>query len=154
MRSIGFRCSPTQIYYAIIESASEELSIINVDKIILPKSMEMPGKLKHLRNTISDILSEYKICFAGIRATEVISQNISYERLYCEGVIMELLSDSAICKYYVGYSANIPSKIGIDHGQFKPIVDGVCSFDCIAEFSSYNKEEKESILTAIGAFHA
>lgn len=153
MRSIGIRCSPQIINYAIIENSEEILSIVDANHITIPKSLELPDQLKYIRNTLLDIINEYSICYAGIRATEPNSQTISINRLYYEGVIIELFANSQICNYYIGYISNISSYNRIDRSDFKKIIDNEIPYSVIPDFSSFSKERKEAVLTALGSFH-
>jgi hypothetical protein len=151
-RTIGFRCTPQIIYYCIIQQNDDSLEIIDVNKIIVPKSMIEPEQLKYIRNTILDIINEYEIYNAGIRITESNSQTLSINRIHLEGVILELFASSCLNCYYIGQISNISKFINIPREDFKHIISGSKEYKQIDGFEKYSNEEKESILTAIGAF--
>ncbi len=152
MTTIGFRCTPSIIFYSIMDNQNDVITVIDVNKIIIPKSMTESNKLKYIRNTILDIINEYKIDIAGIRITESNSQRLNIERLHLEGVILELFASSCLIKHFIGQISNITRLLDVPRESFKKIVSGEQGFDDIPNFNEFNKEEKESLLTALGAF--
>lgn len=151
VRAIGFRCTPHKVYYAIIESNDSINSVLDVDCINIPKCLIVPEKLKFIRNNIIDIINEYSITKAGIRAIEPSSQQKSIDRIHYEGVIQELFASSCLSEYYVGYISNISKKINIQRNHFKEIISNRMEFTQIDNFRSHTVEEKEALLTSLGA---
>ncbi len=147
MITIGLRASPTEITFAIFDARAKR--IINVEEIKIPAAFTMPEALKYVRSNLLDVLREYAVEQAGIRATEPTAQNPSTERIQIEGVIQEAFASSNLVNYYVGLIASISSKIGIDRSEFKPLVEGK---DYPVEgWKSLTRAGREAVLTAIGA---
>lgn len=154
MKCIGIRVLPNEIFYCISEKAGNIISIIDVSKVIVPKALYIPEKLKYIRNTFFDIIEEYKVLNAGIRITESNAQSINIERIYFEGVLQEMLSSSCIEKYYVGQISSISSKLGLKNdGTLKNYIEGQSDYP-IDNWKNYKKkEERESILVCLGGFY-
>ena len=68
MISIGLRVEPKKITFAIIDI--EENEILNIEKLIVPTSLDVPEQLKYIRLNLLDIIREYDVNVAGIRITE------------------------------------------------------------------------------------
>lgn len=150
---IGFRASPSEVYYSIAERADETISILSVEEIRIPISLNFPEKLNFVRKTIKDIIFEYQITRAGIRTTESTAQRFNIERVSIEAIIQEVLSRSPIEKYFVGQISNISSKLGIPRTDFKKIIEEKKSHHHDIDLSDYNNKEKESILVAIASLN-
>jgi hypothetical protein len=146
---LGLRASPTEVTFTVFDEESN--SIITIDQIKVPKVLESPEALKHIRFNILDIIREYSITNAGIRITESSSQQLSIERIQIEGVIQEAFASSALKSYYTGQVSNISKRIGIDRKTFKPFIDGEKNFDNIEGWEKLSKNERESVLCALGA---
>jgi len=69
-----------------------------------------------------------------------------------EGVILELFASSSLEKHYVGQISSISRLLKIPRSDFKLIVKGELDFPSVERFEEVNKEQKEAILTALGAF--
>lgn len=152
MKSIGFRASPNEVYYAIAENSQDQIKLISLEKIRVPISQPVPEQLNFLRRTIKDIINEFKVTAAGIRTTEQTSQNWSIERISIEGVIQELFCSSTVENYFIGQIATIAAKLGIDRGDFKLIVEKKTINSCCGVvLDGYNKDKREAILVAIAA---
>jgi hypothetical protein len=148
MRTIGIRVSPAAVTFAIYDS--DEDAFINVDEIRIPIAFESPESLKYVRSHLLDVLREYEVQRAGIRATEPNAQNMNIKRIELEGVIQESFASSELETYYIGHVSSITSRLGLTRTQFKPIVDG--SVDPgIENWSSMSKEQREAMLCAKGA---
>lgn len=150
INAIGLRCTPHEIYYSVIQQ-TDEMKVINADIILLPKSMNKSEQLKYARNTMIDVIREYNISKAGIRVYENTAQTFDRDRVYLEGVFIELLASVDLRCYYVGQISNISSRIGINRDCFKLIVQGKMPYTEIQNFDAFKLEHKESTLTAIGA---
>lgn len=153
IRSIGFRCTPNKVFYSIVEKNENSFQIINIDRLILPNCLIIPEQLKYIRNNIHDILSEYQVLTGGIRITESYAPRFKttfINRIYLEGLILELFASSTLKHYYIGQISNISKYIGIERTDFKKYIDGEKDFDQVEGWNSLKKEEKESVLTAIG----
>lgn len=152
MNNLGIRVKPNEVAFAVYDSEANEL--VNVEKIKIPKALEDPEALKYVRNTILDILREYKIMAAGIRITESNSQHLNIRRIEIEGVIQEAFASSTLNSYYVGEISSIAAKVGIARADFKRFVDGVKDCDIVENWAQLDSEEREAVLAAIGAVNA
>lgn len=151
--SIGLRANPNEITYCVIKEEENEFEIRLLDRIINPRSLEVPEQLKFLRSTLSDIINENDVEYACIRITESNAQRINIPRIYMEGVVQELIASSTIKKYYVGQISSISAYLGINRAEFKPYVNGENSFLEIERWSDFSKEERESLMAAISALN-
>lgn len=150
--SIGIRVKPDAIIYSIIQESTDCKNILIIDKLNVPKVLEVPEQLKFIRNTFLDIIFENHVNRACIRVTESIAMKPSLERINIEAVIQELIASSSIEKYYIGKIANISSHLGFSRDNFKLYLDkGV--YPGIERWSDYNKEQKESLLAALSALN-
>lgn len=150
MITIGIRVAPKVVTFAIYNSDTH--SVVNVEEIKIPAAFEVPAALKYLRCNLLDILREFKVSKAGIRATEpTASPNI--DRVQIEGVIQEAFASSDLVAYYVGYIASIASRIGIPRDQFKPLVEGTQEYP-VPNWANMTKERREAVLCAVGATDA
>lgn len=146
---IGVRVSPAEVVYCVFDSDRDE--VVNIGKISIPKSLEVPEQLKHIRLNLLDVLREYEISEAGIRTLESTAKRVSIERVQIEGVIQEAFASSSVKNYYIGQISSIASRIGIERNQFKPLVDGDTSLEGFENWNDLSKTEREATLCAIGA---
>lgn len=151
MITIGIRAAPKVVSFAIYDA--ENKSIINVEEIKIPAAFDTPDALKYLRSNLLDILREFNISKAGIRATEPNSQNRDIMRIQMEGVIQESFASSDLQGYYVGHISSITSRLGIPRTDFKSLVDGEKAPD-IENWNAMSKAQREAILCAMGAVNA
>lgn len=146
---IGVRASPTEVTYCIFDPNND--AIINIGKINIPKSLNVPEQLKHIRLNLLDVLREYEVLEAGIRILEPTAQSISVERVQIEGVIQEAFASSNVKSYYIGQISSISARVGIDRTEFKPLVEGETNLDGFENWHDLSKTEREAALCAIGA---
>lgn len=152
MKHLGIRVKPSEFTFAVYNSDTNVL--VNVESVKIPKALDTPEALKYVRNTILDILREYEINTAGIRITESSSQHLSIRRIEIEGVVQEAFASSYINSYYVGQISNISSRIGIHRENFKRYVEGEIDCNLIENWDNHSHDEREAILTALGARNA
>lgn len=151
--SIGIRVNPNQVSYCILTGTPDEFEIKQIDKIVNPKSLEIPEQLKFIRSTIYDIINENQVKFACIRTTESNAQQISVPRIYMEGVIQELFASSTITKYFVGQISSISSKLGIERAEFKPFANAENIFLGIENWKQLSLEEREAFMASLSALN-
>jgi len=151
MITIGIRAAPKVVTFAIYDSGSRK--VVNVEDIKIPLAFSPPDALKYLRSNLLDLLREYKVTKAGIRASEPSAQNPSVERIQMEGVIQETFASSDLAAYYVGHISSITSRAGIARTDFKPMVAGEKSFD-VDNWTDLSSVEREAVLCAVGAVNA
>lgn len=151
--SIGLRANPNQVCYSIIKEQEDSLEVFLVDKIIVPKSLEVPEQLKFIRSTLLDIINENGVTLACIRIAESSARQTNIPRTYLEGVVQELIASSTIIKYYVGQISNISAKLDIERADFKPYAEGRNVFMDMEIWSDLSLEERESIMAAVSALN-
>lgn len=148
MMTIGIRARPSSVVYAVVDTADG--SIVNLDEIVVPLAFDTPDALKYVRSNFLDIIREYDVQQAGIRATEPNSQRMNIQRLQIEGVIIEAFASSPLKGYYVGHISSIASRLGRTRTELKPMIDGDVAFD-VDDWENMSKEEREAVLCALGA---
>lgn len=155
--SIGFRVSPNEIYYAILENTEEGYKFVSISNLKIPISIDEPGKLSFIRNTVSTILTQYNILYAGIKLIEgnargSINNSLIF-RFNVEGVLMELFSNSSIQKYFLGITSNIASVLGVKKEKPQDMLGKLIDVDEL--FTDDSKkvtgDYKEAMLVALAA---
>ena len=152
-KSIGIRVTPSVVFFSVVTYENEELEITLIDKINIPKALNVPEQLKFLRSTLCDIINEFSITNACIRITESNSKSINITRIYIEGVIQELFANSTIINYYIGQISNISANLGIERASFKPYAEGKEVFMNIEHWDRFLLEQRESLMSAISALN-
>lgn len=153
MITLGFRVSPKTVYFCVYDASSKVL--INLEKISIPNVFEIPEKLKYLRITIIDLIREYGIEKAGIRLNEYhpkAKPNIS--RVQYECIIQEAFASSSLTSYFLGVITSIASHINETPAAVKALIEGRETLEHIEDWLKYSKEEREAILSAMGAENA
>lgn len=148
MRKIGFRASPNEVIYAIIDHTNME--VVDIDHIIIPKAFDAPDALKYVRGNTLDILREYDISHAGIRVTEPNARQMSIPRIQIEGVVLEAFASSPLKSFYFGQISTIAARIGKKRSEIKPMLEAD-EHESIEEWSELSNNQKEALLCAIGA---
>ena len=151
MITIGIRVSPSAVTFAIYNSDQDEFVL--VDEIRIPIAFDTPDSLKYVRSNLLDILREYGVRRAGIRATEPSAQRMSITRIEFEGVIQESFASSELEAYYIGHVSSIMSRLGLPRTDFKSLVDGDQDPN-IDNWAHMSKESREAMLCAKGAVNA
>ncbi|WP_198682978.1 hypothetical protein [Steroidobacter agaridevorans] len=152
MRTIGIRAGSSFVTFAVFDA--NENRIVNVETINIPVALDTPDSLRYIRNTVLDLLREYSIERACIRETEPTAQSSNIQRIQIEAVIQESFASSSLTAYFVGQISSISSRIGIHRADFKPYVSGEKNLDEVEDWASFDKEEREAILAALGARNA
>lgn len=148
MITMGIRAAPKAITFAIYDS--DEKKVVNIEEIRVPAALATPDALKYIRSNLLDVLREFKVEKAGIRATEPNAQSPSIDRIHIEGVIQEAFASSNLLDYYIGHISTITHRLGIARTAFKPLVDGENDYP-VENWNKMSKEEREALLSAIGA---
>jgi hypothetical protein len=146
--TIGIRAAPRVVTFAVYDTARR--AIVNIEAIKIPAAFSRPDSLKYVRSNLLDILREFKVEKAGIRATEPSSQAQSIERIELEGVIQEAFASSNLTSYYVGHISSISARLGINWTEFRPYVEGQRDYD-VENWATMSREQREATLCAIGA---
>ncbi|ADB38342.1 hypothetical protein [Spirosoma linguale] len=151
--AIGIRVNPTQVTYCVLTGTTNQFEIKLIDKIVNPKSLNVPEQLKFIRSTLCDIINENHVNLACIRVTESNAQQVSVPRIYMEGVIQELIASSTVKRYFIGQISNISSRLGIDRADFKPYANGQKVFLEIEIWNNLSLEERESLMASASALN-
>ncbi|MEQ5254222.1 MULTISPECIES: hypothetical protein [unclassified Providencia] len=144
--TLGIRAEPKQISFVVY--SKNENTLLCVDKIVIPKVLTVPEKLKYLRNSILDILREYSIDRAALRVAEGSADNKSIPRYYIEAVIQEAFSSSTIKSYSIMRMSTIIKKLGIGKDEYNNILKSASSLNDI-DNSRFSKNTNEAMLVAI-----
>lgn len=151
MRTIGIRAAPKAVTFVIFDT--KDRCVVNVEEIRVPAAFQTPDALKYIRSNLLDILREYDVEKAGIRATEPSAQSMNIERIQIEGVVQEAFASSDLKTYYVGQISSISKRLGFERARFKPLVSGENDLE-IEGWEKLSKEAREAMLCAMGAEHA
>lgn len=151
MHTIGIRVAPTGVVFAVYDSEAQ--AIESVEQIIIPAAFEVPDALKYVRSNLLDILREYRISRAGIRAAEPNARNPSILRIEIEGVIKEAFASSELETFYVGHISSIAAKLSLRRTELKPMIEGVTD-PGVENWGALSSVEREAILCAMGAVNA
>jgi hypothetical protein len=151
MITIGIRAAPKTITFAIFDSDGP--AVVNIEEIRVPAAFSFPDALKYVRSNLLDVMREFDVEQAGIRATEPSAQSFNIERVQIEGVIQEMFASSKLKRYYIGHISSISSKIGIERADFKPYVDGTKKYK-IEGWEKLNPVQREALFCAMGAKNA
>jgi len=150
--AIGFRVTPSATHYAVVQKQSDGFCVIAAEKITHPKALHPPDQLKHIRQTVFDLIREHQAAFGGIKLIEGNSQTRDPFRLNVEGVVQESFASSPLDHYFFG---TIPKLTGVfrfeDKKKMKAILDGATRFDPV-DLASFGKESREAIVSAVAAF--
>lgn len=147
MIAAGLRCTPHKVFYAIIELKGYDLfSLVSQELLIIPKSFDIPNKLKYIRKTLLDIFKRYNVVCAGIRITENNARSPDLFRIMIEAVIQELIASSNVEFYFTGVKGSIASKLSIGNDAISLLIDGSQDFNNITDWKSFSTEYRESIL--------
>lgn len=148
---IGIRVTPSNIYYAILEKNEEEISILSKDKVIVPKALNLIEKLSYLRTSFFSIFNEYEIVNASLKkmeSTSVTGSNEQMLRMNIEGVLLELLGNSSVEKYFIGTNSSIANKLSVKIDVLKEYVEGISAPFDHPNWKKEKKEIRESLITA------
>ncbi|EGQ7782461.1 hypothetical protein C4G41_RS11780 [Vibrio parahaemolyticus] len=149
MKTLGLRVSPTEVTFSIYDTESQ--TVVNVEEIRVPNSLNTPEKLKYIRATLLDVLREYEVQKAGIRLTEPTARSISIDRVQIEGVIQETFASSMLLAYYQGAIATIAAKVNVPKASMKDLIAGRKIFHEFEDWGDLNDKQREAVLVAVGA---
>jgi hypothetical protein len=138
--------------FAIFDSG--ENRIVNVEVISIPRALHRPDALRYVRTTVLDILREYDITQGCVRETEPAAQAVNIDRVQIEAVIQESFASSNLRKYFIGQISSISARVGFPRTDFKLLVSGEKDFALVENWSQFSAEEREAILSAVGASNA
>lgn len=155
--AIGFRVSPNEIYYAIVGNKEESYELISISSLKIPFALDEPKKLSFIRNTVSTVLQQYNIQFSGIKLIEGNARasinNSKIFRFNVEGVLKEILSNSATQNCVLGLTTNIAAILGIEKTKSVEMLNSCLDTEDVKTDSDkkISAEHKEAILVALAA---
>lgn len=151
MAVIGIRAKATEINYCIINEDDEFF----IDKLYVPKALNLVEALSFIRNNFFSIFLEYNINKAGIKLIEPLAfegtnsnqiKSLMF-RMNIEGVLLELFGNSDINQYVTFISNQLSAGLNFKYDKFKKLIDGENLLD-IENWNNFRKEEKEAIIIA------
>lgn len=152
MNTIGIRVEPSAVTFVVYNAAENQ--IVNVEKIKVPKALNVPEGLKFVRVNILDVLREYQIVRAGVRITESNAQTLKISRIQIEGVVIEAFASSSLEGYYCGQISSVSKLLQIERTDCKKYMSGELDYPYVQNWGDLSQAEKEACLTAIGAVNA
>lgn len=160
MNAIGFRVSPTEIYYSIVQANGEQNEVLSISSLKIPFSMGVSEQLSFIRKTFDTLISQYGISFAGIKLIEgnaraSINNSLIF-RFNVEGVLIELFTDSTVKSHFMGIASNIASTLNIEKKKPHEMLDDIIDLTsvCTDNGKKITIEQKEAILVALASLEA
>ncbi|WP_017815235.1 hypothetical protein [Paenibacillus shenyangensis] len=151
MKAIGLRVSPNEIFYCVSEKNNENVDIVAIDSLIVPKALHTPEKLAYVRINLISLFNMYQIEYAGIRIPEGTAKNPDINRTYLEGVVQELLASCNVKMYFLGRLTSISSRLNESMESIKSFITGDNDLIEIEGLLASAKEKRESILVSLVA---
>lgn len=153
-RAIGFRASSGEVYYALVEGSPAQPSVVDCDRLRLPKAMDLPEALGWLRGAVLAIIGEYQVKACGVRTTEPLAAvkgnrgKGSETRHYLEAVILETAASTGLDRVY-GPSATLTARL--DAGSSVKGYVQASDFRGVERWDNYTEACREAIVTATAA---
>jgi hypothetical protein len=149
---IGIRVTPKIIFYTIMEENDSQLNYFN-EELIVPKALDVPRQLSYIRTTIFSLICEHNITQAGLRTAEG-NATLNVFRLYIEGVIQELFSNSTVEAYFAGTLTSMASRLESTSTKLKECYKGDTNLYEIPGWNSMKENHRESFLAALAALRS
>ena len=153
MTSIGFRASPSEVTYAVVEARTGgPFVVLRTGEVCVPLALEIPRQLQFVRTALLDIIEELGVTRAGLRLAEAVAQRVDPFRLNIEGVVQELLASSAVERFVTGRIVTIAALLGErDRKVVKRLIAGTKPVYIDGEWKKLAGKEREAALIAIAA---
>ena len=153
MNAIGIRASNSEIIFSVVDKNSDSCEILTIDKFIVPKALDMPDRLSYIRNSFESIIKEFNITKAGVRIQEMVQRvtNNIIERIYIEGVLQELFSNSTVCFYFAGRKNTIAKLLETTPENVSSFMNGETIFNEIEGWETMDIKKRESIIAAFAS---
>jgi hypothetical protein len=155
MVTIGFRVSPKQVTYAVLNAKQGDVpSVLALSEVVVPPALETPRQLQFVRTTLLDVMEEHGILRAGLRVVEGNAQQKNPFRLNMEGVVQELLASAHLERFIAGPIATIAAQLfPKDRSRVKRLIEGeeTLAITGTLEWASLEKDQREAILMALAA---
>ena len=148
---LGFRVSPQEIEYAVVRLLDGKFSVVTVETITVPRSMDAPHQLKHMRTTVTALIKERGAKCVGIKTAENGMHKPKPIRLYIEGVIQEAAASNAVTGYFCGAIPTLNALFEFrDKKAMKRMLEDEEQFPLV-ELSQFSRDQRDAIVAAIGA---
>ena len=142
-----------KVYYSVLHiDEDDELEIIKTHYLVIPVSLDVPEQLAFIRTNFLAVIMQYDIKLAGLRVTEFIAGQVIPHRVHIEGVFQELFANSSIENYELLSVVKFAKLLQIPVTDIKACIKDGDSFMDIENWSSYQVEERESIIAATSMF--
>lgn len=148
---IGFRVSPSEITFTVIESKNppDEGDYHDPQTLVVPDALDGPDLLRFMRTNLLDILALYEVEHAAVKTADHHGKRRSNTtRIHLEGVIQEAVASSRVGKYVAGATPRLASLQGMAPSDFKAYKDGTRQFAGLSDWNHWSKAERESVLAA------
>lgn len=155
MVAIGFRVSPSQVTYALVQGTPPDFSVLDVSAVQVPPALSPPRQLQFVRTALLDVMEEYGTTRAGLRLAELTARRTHPFRLNLEGVIQELMTSSAVDRFVAARINTIAALLGeTDRTVIKRLVAGELAPPYATNWGGLTEDEREAVLVAIAAASA
>jgi len=153
MIAIGFRVSPTQVTYAIVDGpVNSTFTLARFGDVVVPIALDPPRQLHHVRGALLDIIEENGATRGGLRLAEATARHIDAFRLNIEGVVREMLVSSGVERFVEGRIANIAGLLGEhDRRVIKEYIAGRKPAYIAADWDALAPVAREAALIAVAA---
>jgi len=150
---IGIRVTPVKIFYTVIEEdEQQQISYFN-EVLMVPKALDVPRQLSYIRTALFSLICEHNITQAGLRTAEG-TATLNIFRLYMEGVIQELFSNSTVENYFAGTLASMASRLESTSTKLKECYKGQTNIFGIPDWNAMKENHRESFLAALAALRS
>lgn len=155
MRTLGIRVEPKCVHYSVIESNGDSIIFKTVDSLTIPLALDTPRSLSFIRTSLISLIEEYEITKAGIKVLEGNTQSLNQSkfRLNVEGVIQELFANSTVNEYVCATKNSLASLLDANVDEITELIEGERNDFELESWESYQKIQREAIITAIATVY-
>jgi hypothetical protein len=148
---IGFRVSPSEVFFTVVESTDSQDagSYHDPQTLVVPDALDGPDLLRFMRTDLLDVLELYDVDHAVVKTADHHRKGSSNTiRVQLEGVIQEVVANSRVDKYVAGATPKLAPLQDISSDEFKDYKDGTQQFANLSDWNSWSTPERESVLAA------
>jgi hypothetical protein len=148
---IGFRVSPNEIFFTVVESTDpQDTGDYHEPQIlVVPDALEGPDLLRFMRTNLLDVLELYDADRAAVKTADHYRKRSSNTtRVHLEGVIQEAVANSRVKRYVSGATPKLAPLQNMSSDEFKDYKDGTRQFADLPDWNRLSNAERESILAA------
>jgi len=151
MTGIGFRVSPSEVFFTVVESTGPPDSGDYLDPqiLVVPEALDGPDLLRFMRTNLLDILELYEVDHAAVKtADHHQSRSLNTDRVQLEGIIQEVVASSRVDKYVSGAAPTLAPIQDMSSTNFKEYKKGRQQFAGLSNWDGWSDAQRESILAA------